>query len=147
MPDPPDIDMFRHRHDYHDSLNVKQQMAVKRANIRREAVFWRSNPVTPAIRQALCKRGYDVDSGILIGVTDREFGYDDCADGTFVSDAERFIEFSIELSPDGQLLIAIHEFRDITATLDICGTKPGIGATHPFLVLEVLRELNTDKSG
>ena len=147
MPDPPDIKKLRRRRDFHDALNVQQQTAVKLADIRREAAWWRNNPVTPAIRSALCERGFDVDSGILIDVCDRELGIDDCAGGTFVSDKGRFIEFSIELSPDGQQLVAIHECRDITDTLDICGTKPGIGATRQFLAIEVLRELNGDVGG
>ena len=147
MPDPPDIEKLRRRRDYHDSLNVQQQVAVTQADIQREASWWRNNPVTPAIRAAISQHGFDVDTGILISVCDREFGLDDCADGTFVTDAGRFIEFSIEVSPDGNHLIAIHNFRDVTDTLDICGTKPGIGATRPFLALEVLRELNCDVGG
>ena len=88
-----------------------------------------------------------MDAGILIDVCDREFGLDDCADGTFVTYAGRFIEFSIELSADGTQLIAIHDFRDITDSLDICGRKPGVGATRSFLALEVLRELNAGAGG
>lgn len=147
MPDPPDIDKLRRRREYHDSLNVQQQAAVKQADIRREASWWRNNPVTPAIRKALTVHGFDVDSGILIDVCDRELGIEDCADGTFVSDSGRFIVFSIELSPDGQQLVAIHTCRDVTDTLDICGAKPGIGATRSFLALEVLRQLNGEDSG
>ena len=143
MPDPPDIDDLRRR----KSRNVGQQVAVTMDDIRRDALQWRDNPVTPAIRDAITRRGFDVDTGILINVCDREFGLDDCADGTFVTDAGRFIEFSIELSADGMQLIAIHDFRDITDTLDICGRKPGVGATRPFLALEVLHELNGRAGG
>ena len=147
MPDPPDIEKLRRRRDYHDSLNVQQQTALTQSDIRREASWWRSNPITPAILAALSQRGFDVDTGILIDVCDRELGGDDCADGTFITNAERFIEFSIELSLDGTELIAIHECRDVTESLEICGTKPGIGATRPFLALEVLRELNGGAGG
>ena len=147
MPDPPDIEKLRRRRDYHDSLNVQQQTALTQSDIRREASWWRNNPITPAILAALSQRGFDVDTGILIDVCDRELGGDDCADGTFITNAERFIEFSIELSLDGTELIAIHECRDVTESLEICGTKPGIGATRPFLALEVLRELNGGAGG
>ncbi len=147
MPDPPDIDKLRQRRDYHKSLNVQQQTALTQSDIRREASWWRNNPITPAIRAALRQRGFDVDAGILIDVCDRELGGDDYANGTLVTDAGRFIEFSIELSLDGTELLTIHECRDVTDSLDICGTKPGIGATRPFLALEVLRELNAGAGG
>ncbi len=123
MPDPPDIDDLRRR----KSRNVGQQVAVTQADIRREASWWRNNPVTPAIRDAITQRGLDVDAGILINVCDREFGLDDCADGTFVTNAGRFIEFSIELSADGKQLVAIHDFRDITDSLDIVDGNPALG--------------------
>lgn len=123
-------------------MNVQRQMEETEAEIRRGALWWRTNPVAPAIRMALVERGFDIDSGILINLCDREPGLEECAFGTFVSSAERFIKFDIELSPDGQQLIAIHECQDFTDSLDICGSKPGVGATNSFLAIEVLRELN-----
>ncbi len=88
-----------------------------------------------------------MDTGILIDVCDREFGIDDCADATFITPTERFIQLSIELSNDGNELVSIHECRDVTDSLKICGTQPGIGATRPFLAIEVLRELNSASGG
>ena len=144
MPDPPDIEKLRRRRDYHDSLNVQQQSALTKSDIRREATWWRNNPITPAISTALSQAGFSLETGILIDVCDREVGADDQADGTFITDAGRFVEFSIELSADGEKLIAIHKCLDTTDSLDFCGTKPAIGATRPFLALEVLRELNAE---
>ncbi|MCB9953050.1 MAG: hypothetical protein H6824_18905 [Planctomycetaceae bacterium] len=54
----------------------------------------------------------------------------------------QFFEFSVELTPDGDKLIAVHQFDDVTDSLEICGHKPGVGATWAFLVIEVLKELN-----
>ena len=147
MPDPPDIENLRRRRDFHDSLNVQQQVALTQADIRREASWWRHHPITPAIHAALSRRGFDPDAGILIDVCDREPGGEDCAEGTFVTEAGRFIQFSIEISLDGKQLVAIHRCQDTTDSLEFCGTKPGVGATRPFLVLEVLRELNAEIHG
>jgi hypothetical protein len=59
-----------------------------------------------------------------------------------VTSDERFIEFDIELSSDGNSVVEVAEFKDVTEEQEVCGRKPGIGATRPFLILEVLRELN-----
>ena len=143
MPDPPDIDDLRRR----KSRNVGQQVAVTQADIRREASWWRNNPITPAIREALTQHGFDVDTGIFIDVCDREAGLEGYADGTFVSASERFVKFSLQITDDGERLTSVNHLRDVTDTLDICGTKPGIGATVPHLALEVLRELNAVTDG
>ena len=143
MPDTPDIDDLRRR----KSLNVGQQVAVTQADIQREALWWRNNPITPAIRAALTQRGFDVDSGIFIDVCDREAGLEGYADGTFLSASERFVEFSLQMTDDGTRLLSINHIRDITDSLDVCGTKPGVGATRPYVALQVLRELNADAGG
>jgi len=143
MPDPHDNDDLRRS----KSLNVGQQVAVAQTDIRRTATIWRNNQITPAIRAALTQNGFDVDAGIFIDLCDREAGLEDYADGTFVTASERFIEFSIQITEDGERLTSINFIRDVTDTLDICGRKPGIGATRPFLAIEVLRELNAEAGG
>lgn len=133
----PTIDELRRR----KSLNVSQQVAITRDDIRREAVWWRRNPIRAAVRDVFTARGIDTNAGIFVSVSDREYEQD-CVFGIFVTSDERFIEFDIELSPDGESTLEVSVFNDVTAQQDICGHKPGIGATRSFLVLDVLKELN-----
>lgn len=123
------------------SLNVSQQVAVARDDLRREALWWRKNPIRNAVREVFARHEIDIDAGIFVSVSDREYEQN-CTYGTFVTSDERFIEFDIELTPDGNSAVDVTEFKDVTNKQDICNRKPGVGATRPFLMLEVLRELN-----
>lgn len=136
---PDDIEDLRRR----KRLNVPQQVAVAKDAMMRAATWYRSNPVPLPVRQLFDQRELDIANGIFIELADREHGLD-CTFGTFVTEDGRFIDFDIEVTETNDAIVAINEFRDITDTLDICGRKPGVGATKPFLALEVLRELNCE---
>ena len=137
MRPPPTIDELRRR----KSLNVSQQVEIARDDIRREATAWRRNPLRPCVISVLTSRGIDTETGIFVSVSDRDYGLDFTC-GTFITVEERFIDFDIELSPDGEAVVEVAVFNDVTEQQDICGRKPGIGATRAFLALEVLNELN-----
>jgi hypothetical protein len=66
------IDQLRRR----KSLNVPQQVAVARDDIRREAVWWRENQIRTAVCEVFAARGIDINNGIFIAVSDRECGQD-----------------------------------------------------------------------
>lgn len=136
---PDDIEDLRHRR----KLNVPQQVAITKAAIRRAATWYRSNPVPLPVRQLFDQHGLNIANGIFVELSDREHELD-CSFGTFVTEEGRFIDFDIDVTQANDAIVAINEFRDVTHTLDICGRKPGVGATKPFLALEVLRELNSD---
>jgi hypothetical protein len=137
MPSPENIEDLKRR----KSLNVSQQVAVQRDMILREATSWRDNPVPPAIRSVFAQNDIDVDRGIFLDVSDREYEQNNAC-GIFVTQDGRFIEFDIEVSSDGKTLGEVSVFLDITNSLDICGQKPGFGATQSFLALDVLHEVN-----
>lgn len=122
-------------------LNVQEQISVNKHKIYITAKHWRTVGLPEPLRQSLENEGIDVNKSIIIEY-EQDFTGASTDEGIILTPDGRFFEFDIDLNTNRTEVIQIYSIVNISDRFEINEHKKGIGQTHGFLAMEVLKELN-----
>lgn len=123
-------------------LNVQQQNGLVEDSIRREAMFWRQNPLPDALRVSGLERGVEWDRSIVIGL-DIDFPGMPRLFGLLLTQDERFVDFAIDTDETHEVVESVEIWEDVTEAQSTNMHNHGIGAGRGAIAIEVLRALNS----
>ena len=122
-------------------LNVKEQIAVKKDSILKEAKYWRENGVPKPLIKVFNENGIEIEESIILEYQ-QDFPGISTDEGIILTEKGKFYEFDADLNDDRTKLIALYSFVDVSDRFEIEEHKKGIGKTYGFIAMEVLKELN-----
>lgn len=123
-------------------LNVQQQNALVEDSIRREAMYWRQNPLPDALRVSGLERGVEWDRSIVIGLN-IDFPGMPRLFGLLLTQDERFVDFAIDTDETHEVVESVEVWSDVTAAQNMNQRNRGIGAGRGAIAIKVLRVLNS----
>ena len=122
-------------------LNVKEQIALKKDSILKEAKYWRENGVPKPLIKVFNENGIEIEESIIIEY-EQDFPGISTDEGIILTEKGKFYEFDADLNDDRTKLIELYSFVDVSDRFEIEEHKKGIGKTYGFIAMEVLKELN-----
>jgi len=123
-------------------LNVQQQNALVEDSIRREAMYWRQNPLPDALRVSGLEQGVEWDRSIVIGLN-IDFPGMPRLFGLLLTQDERFVDFAIDTDETHEVVESVEVWSDVTAAQNMNQRNRGIGAGRGAIAIKVLRVLNS----
>ena len=123
-------------------LNVQQQNALVEDSIRREAMYWRQNPLPDALRVSGLEQGVEWDRSIVIGLN-IDFPGMPRLFGLLLTQDERFVDFAIDTDETHEVVESVEVWSDVTAAQNMNQRNRGIGAGRGVIAIKVLRVLNS----
>lgn len=123
-------------------LNVQQQNALVEDSIRREAMYWRQNPLPDALRVSGLEQGVEWDRSIVIGLN-IDFPGMPRLFGLLLTQDERFVDFAIDTDETHEVVESVEVWSDVTAAQNMNQRNRGIGARRGAIAIKVLRVLNS----
>jgi len=123
--------------------SVQQQNIATEESLRREASYWRSNALPPALIEAASTRGIDCATAIFVKL-EVDFPGMPRLFGMLVTQSERFIEFGIETDETHSVVELVESWCDVTESQNLSEHNRGTGVGKGLLAIRVLHELNAD---
>jgi hypothetical protein len=119
--------------------NVQQQNADAKAEIQRVAETYKCGTTSFAwFRTVLQSKGLDEKSGALVKLSETPEQEGSLMSGIWLTQSREFWEFAIMLSRAEREVIEIEEFRNVTKSIPVTDSAPGVGKSFGYLACQVL---------
>lgn len=127
--------------------NVQQQNDEMKSRLLATARYWREKGLPVPLQRLL--RDYEInpDGLVVLAHTPGDLlGHEFLMEFLILTETADFLEIRIELAGDGESILEVEKFEDVTADQNLSEHNRGLGQGEGYLALQILEELNSSRT-